>query len=391
MLPGPTAARYGSHVRTPEGPIVFVHSSDELYGADRVVLDIHAALPEEWRARAEFWLPTDVTHGASPLCVELEQRGAVVRHVDLPVLRRSYLNPLGLVRLAVRLLRFSATLRRRRPALLYCTTSALFLAAPFARLVGVRRRVGHVQELWSSLEARVLGPFALWLDELVVISEPVKDSLPRYLRGRTHVVLNATKEPEVTGALDAHEGPLTFVVASRWNRGKGHRTLFAAWDLLDSPGRLVVLGGPPPVGERVDVPAVVSGLRFPRSVEVVGEVADATPWIDQADVVLVPSDKFEGLGLVAVEAFAHGRPVVASAGGGLGEVVTHGSDGWLFPAGDVAALAALLRDLSRDEVTRAGSRARTTYEERFTPKRFESDWRRALGGRDLPPDSQAAV
>jgi glycosyltransferase involved in cell wall biosynthesis len=370
---------------------VFVHSSDELYGADRVVLDIHAALPEEWRARAEFWLPTDIAHGTAPLCVELEQRGALVRHLDLPVLRRSYLRPGGLIALGIRLLRFAATLRRRRPALLYCTTSALFLTAPLARVVGVKRRVGHVQELWSSLEARVLGPFARSLDELVVISEPVKGSLPRYLRGRAHVVLNATKEPEVRGSLDAREGPLTFVVASRWNSGKGHRTLLAAWDLVDSPGRLVVLGGPPPVGERVDVPGLVRALRFPASVEVVGEVADAASWIDRADVVLVPSDKLEGLGLVAVEAFAHGRPVVASAGGGLGEVVTHGSDGWLFPAGDVTALATLLGGLSREEVARAGSRARTTYEERFTPGRFEAEWRRALVGPDLAPDPPAAV
>ena len=378
-------------MRTPEGPIVFAHSSDELYGADRVLLDIVEALPDEWRDRAEFWLPTDVTHGPTPLCVELEARGAVVRHLDLPVLRRSYLTPSGLVGLARRLRRFGATLREHRPAVLYCTTSALFLAAPVARRAGVPRLVGHVQELWSPWDARILGPLARPLDQLIAISAPVRASLPARLQERTQVVLNATREPERRTSLEGREGPLTYVVASRWNAWKGHRTLLAAWDRLDAPGHLVVLGGPPPRGERVDVPALARALRFPDSVEVVGEVADAASWIDEADVLVVPSDSPEPFGLVAVEAFAHGRPVVASAGGGLADIVTHGSDGWLFPREDVAALAALLEGLSRDDVTRAGSVARASFEQRFTARRFESDWRAVLGLRDPPSADRSAV
>ena len=56
------------------------------------------------------------------------------------------------------------------------------------------------------------------------------------------------------------DGPLTFVVASRWNRWKGHRTLLTAWELAGCPGRLVVLGAAPPVGDGVHVPALVREL-----------------------------------------------------------------------------------------------------------------------------------
>jgi glycosyltransferase involved in cell wall biosynthesis len=173
-------------------------------------------------------------------------------------------------------------------------------------------------------------------------------------------------------------GALRFVVASRWNSWKGHQTLLSAWDRLDSPGHLTVLGGPPPSGESVDVPALVRQLRNPASVEVVGEVTDASPYIEDADVLLVPSDNPEPFGLVAVEAFSRGRPVVGSDGGGLADIVTTGKDGWLFPLGDSRALAELIDGLTREAVTLAGEQARSTYEARFTAERYAQQWRQTL-------------
>ena len=136
-----------------------------------------------------------------------------------------------------------------------------------------------------------------------------------------------------------------------------------------------MLGGPPPSGERVDVAALVAELLGPSpdrtgTVEIVGEVADIGPYLDAADVLVLPSDQPEPFGLVMVEAFAHGRPVIASRAGGPLEVVTSGVDGWLYPLADADALAMLLRSLDRDQVALAATRARATFEARFTPQRY---------------------
>ena len=369
--------------RARSGPLVFVHPSDELYGADRMLLEMVDAAGSDPRVSdLEVWLPTDLEHPAPELalCTVLERRGVTVRHLDVPVLRRAYRTPAGLARLLGRGARLLGELRRSGPATVYVTSSATLLAAPVARLARVPHVLGHVQEIWTRADRAALTLPALACDRLVAISSAAAGSLPPALAGRTAVVPNGTPDPGPPEPLAGRTGGLRYVVASRWNGWKGHRTLLAAWDEARVEGTLTVLGGPPASGERTDVPGLVAALARPGSVEVVGEVPDPSPWLRAADVVVVPSDRPEPFGLVAIEALARARPVLASAGGGLLDIVTPDVDGWLYPPGDVAALAAVLRRLDRAGVTAAGERARETYEARFTEREFAERWRAVVLG-----------
>src|SRR5262249_62363294 len=67
-----------------------------------------------------------------------------------------------------------------------------------------------------------------------------------------------------------------------------------------------------------------------------GEPAGYCAW---ADIVVIPSRLPESLGRVAIEAMAHGRPIIAAAIGGLIEVVQDSITGALVPPNDAAALA----------------------------------------------------
>ncbi|HEY2200690.1 MAG TPA: hypothetical protein VGH56_02295, partial [Solirubrobacteraceae bacterium] len=96
-------------------PLIFIHSSDELYGADRMLLESIGALPADQDRDVEVWLPTDLPHVARPLCAELARRGVVVRHIDLPIVRRAYRTPLGLLRLLGRVVTVAAALRAVAP------------------------------------------------------------------------------------------------------------------------------------------------------------------------------------------------------------------------------------------------------------------------------------
>ncbi len=69
-----------------------------------------------------------------------------------------------------------------------------------------------------------------------------------------------------------------------------------------------------------------------------------------ADIVVVPSTQ-EGFGRTAIEAMAENTAVIASATGGLKEIITHTHDGWLFPPGNHSALAELIISALADPET----------------------------------------
>ena len=111
-----------------------------------------------------------------------------------------------------------------------------------------------------------------------------------------------------------------------------------------------------------DIPRVIVGdgpLRA-RVPEAVGFVPPSGlgRFYERAAVVVCPSRR-EGYGVVAREAMAHGRPVVATAVGGLVDAVEDGVTGLLVPACDATALrAAIERLLADSELRRRLGRCR---------------------------------
>jgi len=82
--------------------------------------------------------------------------------------------------------------------------------------------------------------------------------------------------------------------------------------------------------------------------------------INACDLVVMPS-RWEGCPLVAIEAMRCGKPVVASAVGGLTEMVLDGVTGRLVPMDDPVALAAALTAQSRDTLTAMGRAGRERF------------------------------
>ncbi len=94
--------------------------------------------------------------------------------------------------------------------------------------------------------------------------------------------------------------------------------------------------------------------------------AEVGAYLERAAVVVCPSRR-EGYGVVAREAMAYARPVIATAVGGLPDAVVDGETGLLVPPGDVPALRSALERLLGDAALRdrLGANARRFTEERL--------------------------
>ncbi|HTE65513.1 MAG TPA: glycosyltransferase family 4 protein [Candidatus Binatia bacterium] len=165
-----------------------------------------------------------------------------------------------------------------------------------------------------------------------------------------------------------HEAALVGVVA-RLEPEKGHRHLVAAWPSVveRAPDTWLAI-----VGEGSECAALreqVAGLPAPARDRIVftGRREDIRAVTSDLDIAVLPSLR-EAQGISILEAMARRRPVVASAVGGIPEVVTDGLDGLLVPPGDPPALAdAIVRLATSPELReRLGEAGYATVAERFS-------------------------
>jgi glycosyltransferase involved in cell wall biosynthesis len=125
---------------------------------------------------------------------------------------------------------------------------------------------------------------------------------------------------------------------------KGVDVLLRALALVPDSGavQLVIAGD----GEqRPNLEAMAALLGVKRRVRFVGHVAGNVKqyYLENSLAGVVPSRDWEAFGLVVLENYAAGRPVIASALAGLDDLVEHGRTGLLVAPGDAYALAAAMR------------------------------------------------
>jgi N-acetyl-alpha-D-glucosaminyl L-malate synthase BshA len=159
------------------------------------------------------------------------------------------------------------------------------------------------------------------------------------------------------------------------------------------PSVLVMVGDGP---ERVDAEQEARELGVAEDVRFLGKIDAVAPLLSGADLFLLPSQS-ESFGLSALEALACGVPVVASAAGGLPEVVRDGETGALCPVGDVDGMAraavTILSDAARwqamSETAAADARARFALD--AVVSQYEALYERAVGAGARRGTGDAAV
>jgi glycosyltransferase involved in cell wall biosynthesis len=170
--------------------------------------------------------------------------------------------------------------------------------------------------------------------------------------------------------------------AGRISPEKGVRTLLRGWQRVNSVD-LKIVGDGPLLDE---VRRFVQTEKL-ASVETLAqrphrEVVDL---MTGARFLVVPSEWYETFGLVIIEAFACGVPVIASRLGAMAEIVEGERTGLLFNPGDPEDLANKVHwaVAHPDAMARMGETARRVYEQKYTPEKnyemLQAIYERAIG------------
>lgn len=146
---------------------------------------------------------------------------------------------------------------------------------------------------------------------------------------------------------------------------KGHHHLLEAFARLDAPEwRLLIVGDGP---RREFIGKMAADLGLADRVHLVGHQDNAERWLQALDIFCLPSYANEGVPQAILQAMLTGLPVVTTAVGSIGEVVTHETTGLIVPREHPERLAAALQRLIAEPAlaARLGAAARAEAVKRF--------------------------
>ncbi len=229
------------------------------------------------------------------------------------------------------------------------------------------RDVAPWKQSAAALVERVLSPLC---DATVCISNHDRESaLRRGLPARSlHTVRNAIGLAPQTDAVAQwpSNSRRRVLFVGRFDRQKGVDVLLQAMQHLEGRADAWLAGS-----------TVVSDGMHPSWP---GNVS-CTGWLDRTrlqafyescDLVVVPS-RWEGFGLVALEAMRAGKPVVATRVGGLPELVEHGQTGLLIEPDDPVALASAIQSPTSEALRAMGEEGRLKWRSDFSVERLDRE------------------
>ena len=341
---------------------------------------IAALVDEDWEVRV--FLPATNTKLAGD-----------IRSVGAEVARTSFSARDGVLRHLREMWRLRQSIRRRRPDVVHYQLFASALVGRIATLGLPVRRVSMVPGplFLENRLTREIERLSVRLDDLVICSSShlyrryedlgVGRQRLRYVPYGVDLetVRARTENSRASSRAALGLAPTDFVVVCisyfyapkrlvyRGRGIKGHDVLLSAWreviEEVPNARLLLVGGGFGPAGEQYRQSLMRSTGDLGGSVQWIDTVSDVQPYYYACDVSISPSLS-ENLG-AAAEASASGVPSVASAVGGLPEIVIDGVTGWTVPSGDARAIASVLVDVARlgpMEMSDIGSNARRLCE-----------------------------
>lgn len=378
--------------------ILYVHSSDEMYGADLILLQIVTRLDPS-RFRSIVILPTDLPYDGK-LSQALQAQGIKTIHFKLAVLRRSYFSPFGLLiygwRFICSVLRLLFLISRESVDIVHSNTLSVIPGAVAAKLMR-KPHIWHVHEI--IMKPKLLWRVTAWLagilaDQVVAVSTPTYEHLCRGSRrnlGKARVIYNGVDTKRFT--LGQGTG---FAIRQEWQAGAAHTVVgmvgrISHWKgqeyFLEIAHRLapthpqakfVMVGGiVPGQGELRD--HLITEIRrrnLEQQVILNDFRTDIPAVLDAYDIFVLPSILPDPFPTTLLEAMAMAKPIVANAHGGSVEMVEHGVTGFLVQPNELTAMAEAITLLLNAPQQRKymGEQGKRRLERKFSLDSFIQQW-----------------
>ena len=262
----------------------------------------------------------------TPISERMEAAGIRVRYLD---------KKLGLdLSMIPKLAKIMA---EEKPDAVHTHLDVIKYAVAAARLKGIRRCIHTVhnvaeKEAEGRIQKLINGTyFRLGWSVPVALSPEVRDSIAAFYgmdKEKVPVIYNGVDLSRCLPKTEYGAQELKLIHVGRFNEQKNHKGLLDAFALVKQqlPDCRLDLLGDGELREETENYAKQLGLR--DSVSFLGNRGNVYPFLQAADIFLLPS-RYEGMPMSIIEAMGTGLPVVASAVGGVPDMMKDGQSGLL--------------------------------------------------------------
>jgi L-malate glycosyltransferase len=363
---GTPLAEMGSVKLSPQVPVAVFLTRFEPGGTERQMTELIRRLDPN-----RFTVHVACFHREGAWLPRIAERAASITEFPIDGFARA--------RTLAQLAAFARWCRREQIAVVQtCDLYANIFGLPGARLAGVPVRIGSRRELnpdKSAGQIRLQRLAYRSATKVVANSSAARTVLEQEGVARESIAVIPNGVDAASFPKRSHETATrparTIITVANLRPEKSHETLIAAVALLaaDLPGLQLQIVGDGPRRETLEANVRAAGLD--RRVSFLGHREDIPELLAQADVFVLPSQS-EAFPNGAIEAMAAGLPVIASAVGGLLDLIEHGDTGLLVQPGDAAALAHALRRVLTDRplAARLGNAARAEVNKRYSFERM---------------------
>lgn len=267
-----------------------------------------------------------------------------------------------------------------QPDVVHTHLNIIKYAALAAKLAGVKRCVHTVHNV-ADKEAESRSQmlinrtyFRLGWSVPVALSPLVKQSiLDFYNLKDAPMVYNGVDLSRCMPKTDySLHGP-TLIHVGRFNEQKNHECVLAAFQIVLKAypdATLKLLGD----GERMEeIKALAASMDIAQQVIFVGSTTNVHPYLQEADVFLLPS-KYEGMPMTVIEAMGTGLPIVASNVGGLSDMIDHGRSGFLVEVDAKATAEAVIKLLQSQSLRESFGREAKADSNQFSAQTMAEEY-----------------
>lgn len=311
--------------------VLFVHSSSELYGSDRSLLNIVKNIDKD-KFNVFVILPCQ-----GPLVEEMRKLENVkIEIYKVAVLRRKNLSLKGGIQYVKNLIQSTVFLKnyikRNHIDIVDTNTAVVFPGAMAAKYCRIKS-VWHIREIIkSNLENNIISLVMNKYADLIVANSKSTGNALKVNKKKIRVVYNAVEKDSFISK-KKHE-TLVVGMAGRINRWKGQKLFVDMAEIVHKrfPKVIFEIAGEAYAGEeylKEELQQYIHDKQLDSNVRVLGQVNNMKEFYEGLDVFVLPSIQPEPFGLVVVEAMAYEIPIVATNHGGPVEIVTEGEDGYL--------------------------------------------------------------